>query len=175
MNIYLKSFIFLLIFSILHFGYEITGWKFLIPFCGINESVFQHLKMGFWAYLLLIILIEYPVLKRKNKKIISLPNFWYSRLLSLIIMPWVLLIVWYLLPAIYGKVKIELFEALWSIGVTYLSSLFVEYIEKDTEKTEFNLTSRYIILFLVFVLAFLFIRFTYKLPWIDLFINPESI
>jgi hypothetical protein len=46
MNIYLKAVIFLLIFLILHFGYEITGWVFLTPFCGVNESVFQHLKMA---------------------------------------------------------------------------------------------------------------------------------
>jgi hypothetical protein len=52
MNIYVKPLLFLLSFSLFHFGYEITGWNLLTPFCGINESVFQHLKMAFWGYLL---------------------------------------------------------------------------------------------------------------------------
>jgi len=42
-------------FSLFHFGYEITGWGFLAPFCGVNESVFQHLKMAFWGYLLVAV------------------------------------------------------------------------------------------------------------------------
>jgi len=67
MNIYLKSLFYLAIFSILHFGYDLTHWVFLAPFCVINESVFQHLKMAFWAYLLTSVL-EYFVIKEKISK-----------------------------------------------------------------------------------------------------------
>ncbi len=73
-----------MIFSILHFGYDLTHWAFLAPICGVNESVFQHLKMAFWAYLLAS-LIEYFVVRGKlGKK----ETFWYSRFLSTIIVPW---------------------------------------------------------------------------------------
>ena len=180
MNIYLKSLIFLVVFSILHFGYEITGWTLLTPFCGVNESVFQHLKMAFWSYLLLTVLIEYPFIRKKiergksDKRIIEIGNFWYSRLLSVIILPWIMLIIWYLLPALYGKAESLLVDLVWAVAVTYLSCFFVGYLEKETEKIEFKLSTKYIILFLVFISGFLFVWFTYKLPWIDLFINPES-
>jgi len=83
MNLYLKSFLYLLIFSGLHFGYEFTHFAFLVPFCGINESIFQHLKMGFWAYFLASG-IEFA-LKRKNR---FQSNFWYSRLFSSTLVPW---------------------------------------------------------------------------------------
>jgi len=47
MNIFVKSLLYLIMFSILHFGYDLTHLIFLIPFCGVNESVFQYLKMAF--------------------------------------------------------------------------------------------------------------------------------
>jgi len=181
MNVFLKSFIFLLVFSILHFGYDITGWAFLTPFCGVNESVFQHLKMAFWSYLLLTLVIEYPIVRRRfgrgdlDKGTIGIGNFWYSRFQSLVMLPWVMLIVWYLLPALYGKPESLWVDLIWAIAITYLSCLFVGYLEKDVEKTEFNLSTKYILLFLVFVSAFLFVWFTYKLPWVDLFENPEGL
>lgn len=171
MNTYLKSLIFLFIFSILHFGYEITGWIFLTPFCGINESLFQHLKIAFWSYLLLVLLIEYPFIR--NKLATQTTSFWYSRLLSSVILPWIILVIWYLLPALYGKVKTPLVDLIWAIGVTYLSCLFVGFLEMEIEKAEFGLTTRYIILFLVVASGFLFVWFTYRLPWIDLFTNPK--
>ena len=77
MNIFIKSLIYLFIFIILHFGYELTQWSFLTPFCGINESVFQHLKMAFWAYLFTSG-IEYLVIIKKKRAW----NFWYPSLLS---------------------------------------------------------------------------------------------
>jgi len=75
MNIFLKAFIYLILFSVLHFGYDLTHLSFLKPFCGINESIFQHLKIAFWAYLLAS-LIEYPVFKRKKRKY---EGFWIPR------------------------------------------------------------------------------------------------
>jgi len=179
MNNYLKALIFLFVFLMLHFGYELTDWTFLTPFCGTNESVFQHLKMAFWSYLLLTVLIEYPFIRKKiekrkaNKTIIVIGNFWYSRLLSVIMLPWIMLIVWYLLPAVYGKAESLLVDLIWVIAVTYLSCFFVGYIEKETEKIEFRLSTKYIILFLVLTSGFLFVWFTYKLPGVDLFTNPE--
>lgn len=100
MNVYLKALLYLFSFSVFHFGYELTGWTFLTPFCGINESVFQHLKMGFWGYILLSG-IEYFSIRKKIKG--NIVNFWYSRIFSTIILPWITVLLWYLLPAVYGR------------------------------------------------------------------------
>jgi len=130
--------------------------------------------MAFWVYLLLTILIEYPFIRKKSDQI-RLANFWYSRILSAIELPWIVTIVWYLLPAIYGKAKSLLVDLVWALAVTYFSPLFMGYIEKDIEKVEFSLKTKYIVLLLLFVSAFLFVWFTFKLPWIDLFTNPENL
>lgn len=169
MNMYLKALFFLAIFSILHFGYDFTHWDFLVPLCGIDESVFQHLKMAFWAYLIAS-LIEYFLIRRNVSKI---KNFWYPRILSTIIVPWFIFIIWYLVPALWGKVESLRLEVFWSVLVTILSGIIGGMMEKNIEGKDFNSSFKIVILILFIVSAFLYIWFTYKPPWIDLFINLE--
>lgn len=169
MNIYIKSLLYLAIFSLLHFGYDLTHWAFLTPLCGINESVFQHLKMAFWAYLLAS-LIEYFVVRRKLSK---RKTFWYPRLLSTIIVPWFVMLIWYLVPALCGKVEFLVLELLWSVLSTYSSGVMGGIIEKNFEENVVTPSYKIVILILFIVSAFLYVWFTYNVPWIDLFINPE--
>jgi len=169
MNVYIKSLIYLMIFSILHFGYDLTHWAFLIPLCGINESVFQHLKMVFWAYFL-VNLVEYFVIKRK---VSERKTFWYPKLLSTIIIPWIVMIIWYFVPVLFGRVESLVLNVSWSVFSTYSSGVIVGIIEKNIEKNLFTSNFKMVILILIIVSAFLYVWFTYKPPWIDLFINPE--
>ncbi len=172
MNIFLKALLFLLSFSLFHFGYELTNWSFLIPFCGINESVFQHLKMAFWGYVLLTI-VEYVLLRKQIKE--KVKNFLYSRILSTVVIPWIIVLIWYLLPAIYGRAESLILDVSWAIIITYLSGLFVAQIETETEKIQFSTKTGVILLILFAISVFLFSLFTYKLPWIDLFIDPGTL
>lgn len=169
MSIYLKSLLYLGIFSVLHLGYDLTHWAFLAPFCGINESVFQHLKMAFWAYLL-VSLIEYFVVKGKPGK---RNIFWYPRLLSTTIIPWFAMLIWYLAPALFGRIESLMLDILWSVFSVYASGIIGGIIEKNIEEVRVNLSLKISILILITVSAFLYIWFTYKPPWIDLFVNPE--
>ncbi|MBC7320342.1 hypothetical protein H5T89_06825 [bacterium] len=169
MNIHLKSLLYLLLFGLLHFGYESTGLKFLKPICGTNESVFQHLKIGFFAYFFTSS-IEFGIIKRRFKG----NSFWCSRTLAVIFVPWIIFLIWYLVPAIWGKVTLVV-ELSWALIVTYISGVFAGIIEKDLEKLRFSSRSK-IITFILFVIsAFLFIWFTYRLPWIDLFVDPSKL
>jgi len=172
MNIYLKAFLFLLAFCLFHYGYELTGMAFLKPFCGINESVFQHLKMAFWAYVLLS-LVEFSLLKKRQDTRIK--NFVHSRMLSTVLLPWVILLIWYLLPGVFGRVESLFVEVLWAVLVTYLSGLFVAQIEKEVEKVQFQTATKVVLITVTAISAFLFVLFTYRLPWIDLFANPGTL
>jgi len=168
MNIYIKSLLYLAIFSILHLGYDLTHWAFLTPLCGINESVFQHLKMAFWAYLLAS-LIEYFVMRRKfNKK-----TFWYPRLLSAIIVPWFAMLIWYLVPALYGKIESLALEIPWAVFSTYSSGVMGGIIERNIEENVVTQSFKILVLVSIIVSALLYVWFTYQPPWIDLFANPE--
>ncbi|MEO0101705.1 MAG: DUF6512 family protein [candidate division WOR-3 bacterium] len=169
MQAYIKSLLYLGIFGLLHFGYDLTHWNFLIPFSGINESVFQHLKMAFWAYLFSSG-IEYLLVKRKLN---NLGSFWYPRLLATIMVPWFILLIWYLVPALFGKVESLTIELGWSILATYLSGIAGVMMEKSVEKGTITAGFKITILVLFFISAFFYISFTYQLPWIDLFQNTE--
>ena len=165
---YLKGLVYLVIFSILHFGYELTQWSWLTPLCGVNESVFQHLKMSFWAYIFTS-LIEYALVR---KRYTEKGCFFYSRMLSAVILPWITALIWYIVPGIFGRIESLSLEVLWAVVSTYFSCVSVIIIEQNLNE-RFEAGFRVVVLILFVVSAILYVWFTYKLPWIDLFVNPE--
>lgn len=169
MNIFLKAFIYLVIFSVLHFAFDLTGWTFLKPFCGTNESVFQHLKTAFWAYLLASFVECFSV---KKKSIVD-KSFWYSRLLATTFVPWTIFLVYFLGPATVGKFPASSLELTWAILVSFFSGLAGGLIEKQLEGQKMTFAFRSLIIFLFLSSAFLYVVFTYRLPWLDMFRAPE--
>jgi len=169
MRVYVKVIIYLAIFSILHFGYDLTHWNFLVPICGIDESVFQHLKMAFWAYLFTSIIEYFLSRKRFGKR----ESFWYTRLLSTVILPWFIVLIWYVVPALFGKVESLIVDLVWAIFSTFLSAILAITVERSIEDIKAALSFKLVILFLFIISAFLYVWFTYQPPWIDLFVNPE--
>jgi len=169
MNIFLKAFIYLILFSVLHFGYDLTHLSFLKPFCGIDESIFQHLKMAFGSYLLAS-LVEYPIFKRKKRKYES---FWILRFFSATVVPWTIFLVWYLVPATIGKFRLSYIELIWALVVSFFSGLAGGVVERNLEEQRLSFCFKMLVVFLTIVSAFLYIAFTYKLPWVDMFRAPE--
>ncbi len=171
MKISVKLVLYLLVFSILHFGYDLTHLSILKPFCGVNESVFQHLKMAFWAYLIASAM-EYAGVKKKLKEKAC---FWYSRILATVIVPWFTFLIWYLVPAIFGKIHSLVLDILWAVISSLLGGISAILVEKTAEKYRFDMTLRIAIISLLVISAFLYIRFTYFLPWIDMFVDPKTL
>lgn len=80
----------------LHFWFEWTGyWRPMALIAAVNESTWEHFKMGFWPALLYA-LIEYPFLKQVTK------NFWGAKFLGLLTIPIVISILFYGYTAITG-------------------------------------------------------------------------
>ncbi len=158
------------VFSLLHFGYELTGWAALIPFFGVDESVFEHLKMAFFSYFLTST-FEYFLTKKKNKG----ENFWFSRILSNISIPWLILTIWYILPAIFGKIESVAIELIWAFFVVFLSAFFGITFEKTVEQAKPRMTAQITVLIVFLVCVFFFVRFSFSKPWIDVFIDPHTI
>ncbi len=164
-----KTLLYVALFSVLHFGYELTELPFLKPFCGIDESVFEHIKMGFWAYLTVSI-IEYFL----SRKRVEAQSFWYSRLLSTVLVPWSIVIVWYMVPAIFGHVESTALELTWAFAVVILSGIAGIMLEKTVERVSLSSPVRMIILVLFVMSVIFYVRFSFSKPWIDLFIDPLS-
>ena len=90
--------LFVIIFgAALHFMYEWTNYSPLMGlFAPVNESVWEHLKLGFWS-LILISLIEFPFIKN------HINNFFLAKLIGVISLELVIIIVFYTYTEIIGK------------------------------------------------------------------------
>ncbi len=165
----LKSLIFTGLFAILHYLYTLNNNPFFQAISGKDESVFQHLKMGAFGYLLLIG-IDYLIVR---KKIENKSSFVYSRLLSSLLVPWMIFVIWYLVPAIIGLPLSLGWELTWALLVVLVTGILASLFDRNLEKMEFNLSVKIIIIGLVILSAFIFIWFSFVDPWIDVFILPE--
>ncbi len=165
----LKSFIFVAFFAILHFLYTVVHQNvFFQAIAGTDESVFQHLKLGFFAYLLLIG-VEYLI---KRKKVENVNSFVFSRLISSLLVPWIIFVVWYIVPAFVGHEIGLARELAWALVVVFLTGIMAAILDENTEKIEFNLSIKIIIIFLIVVSFIIFIWFSFELPWLDVFEKP---
>ena len=165
----LKVFIFLAWFSILHFLYtEISANPFFQAIAGTDESVFQHLKIGFFAYLFTIG-FDYLIVR---KKIETKDSFVFSRLLSSILVPWIIFVIWYIVPAFVGQELPLGYELAWAFFVVILTGVMVSILDENTEKIKFNLAIKIVIGLLIVLAIIIFVWFSFELPWIDVFVLP---
>ena len=155
--------IFLLSF-ITHYGYDISPnvvTSFLFP---VNESIFEHMKMIYTAYIIWSI-IEYFLLKRNN----STNNFKPSLFISLLFNIVFFLILF--LP-VYYRLGHSLPITLIIYFISILVSQIVSYIILKSNK-KLNFLDKNSSLFLLILLMIL-IYLTYYPPKNDLFIDKEQ-
>ncbi len=170
MRVLLKATLYLIVFSVLHFAYEVLRWPLLIPFCGVDESVFEHLKMGFWSYSIVNV-IEYLLGRKKVQQ----GNFWQPRVLSAILVPWFIVIVWYMAPALVGHIQSVAVELIWAFAVTFISAIIGCSLEKNIQRVSLTKGIKIAVTVLYILSIVFYIRFSFTKPWIDLFINPDNL
>ncbi len=166
--IILKSLIFTGLFSILHFLYTLSPNPFFQAISGKDESVFQHWKMGFFAYLILIG-FDYLIIR---KKVENRNSFVFSRFTTTLLIPWIIFVIWYLAPAFIGAPLSFGWELTWALIVVFITGILGSILDKNLEKVEFNLSAKIIIIGLVIISTFIFIWFSFVNPWIDVFMEP---
>jgi hypothetical protein len=83
--------------SALHFAFEWTDyWRPAALIAAVNESTWEHLKLGFWPGLVFA-LVEYPFIRK------SVNNFWVAKALGLLAMPTVIVVLFYGYTALAGR------------------------------------------------------------------------
>ena len=166
-----KVFLFWLIFLVFYGLYKVFPVFPLSIVCGINESNFQHYKSTFFT-LIILDAIEY-IVYRKN--ITSPSDFWYLRLLVAVFAPWMVFLLWYLSPAIYGdKMPSIPLEIIYSNIMTILAGYFAVTFERGFSIAKFSTSLKAITITLTIVSIILYMVFTYShLPWADVFVEPN--
>ena len=164
-----KSLAFWGVFMALYFLYKYYPNPVFAIFCGITESCFQHFKAGFISYLI-VNLIEYGV---KRRAIADQDKFIYSRMTATIILPWIMFLLWYIAPAVYGPWPNNTCEIIYANIITILVGVFTVILEQGLETASFKKSQKTVLIVLFLVSIMLYIVFTYNLPWADVFVEPD--
>ncbi len=168
--VFIKAAVYVLLFRLLHYIYEWTGNNAIVGiFTSVDESVFQHMKMAFYTYLIVTI-IEYLIFK---DDIDDPKEFMYSSLFSLILLPWFVQFL-YFTAAMFGHIDNYYFELIYSISMGYFSIIPVILLEKWYVKLELQKPAKILILILTVLLVAQFTVFTFFPPWHDVFANPPG-
>lgn len=168
--IYVRSLLFLAIFIGLHYMYDFFPNVIFQIFSGIDESVFQHMKDGFYSYIILSV-IEFFVFK---KKITDTTKFLFCRVFSLILYPWIIFLLFFFTRVVYPWQMYFVIEIISAQIVVYISILILGFIELDLMKLEFGKRLRVLLLILLALLIIEFTAFSFYLPWHDVLTNPYA-
>jgi hypothetical protein len=152
-----------LVGSALHFTFELSGDNPLVGvFSAVNESVWEHLKLGFWPALLYAV-VEYRYLKRKTG------SFFPAKAVGIYLTPLTIVSSFYLYRAFSEEnLAIDILIFILAVAVGQLAS-YKSMIRKEASKIYTKISIIALIL-----LASLFIIFTFYPPQLPMFQDPIS-
>jgi hypothetical protein len=170
-RIALKALAFLPLFLLLHYAYEWLPWPGLAWFSSTGETVYSHMKIAFFAYLVLCGL-EYALVRPPAS---GRDGFLYSRLFASVLLPWGIFFGWYLGPAVYGApMPNDAIEIVYANLVTLGVLALVGIIERGLEPYRLPRGLRAALWIIAAVLVLEFVIFSYRQPWADVFTPPPG-
>jgi hypothetical protein len=117
-----------LFFLFFHQIYDILGGGTLAAILGEGiESIYAHMKMYFYAYLLVSV-IDYFL---RRKSIASSESFWYSRMLIAASFPWMSIAIWFI-PEALGM-SLGSYELAYSLTLTVIGLYFAFQLDDGLE------------------------------------------
>jgi len=164
-----KIFLFWAAFLLLHFLYQFVPIFPVSLVSGTSEAFFQHLKSGFYAYLL-VCLAEAA---RYWRHIEQRKRFVYTRLLACLLAPWVIFLVWFLHAALYGRLPSIPLEVAYANLAVVVSGMAVVALERSLDEVDYSSTAKITILGLFIAAVVLFVASSQRLPWTDVFTEPS--
>ena len=156
---------------ILHYAYDFLPILPIKLVSGINESFFQHIKVASFAYIF-VNMVEYLT---RRKGLENRESFILTRLFSTTILPWFVFIVWYIAPAYYGPIDNVVTEIIYANIAFLLSGFCVLALEQTMDGMSYKPLSRVGIIALFVISMSLYVIFTFKLPWADVFADPMAL
>jgi len=150
--------------TLLHFCFDWSGrLKPLALFCAVNESVWEHLKLGFWPCLLFA-LFEYLVWGKNEK------NFLAAKVLALYTIPVLITFLYYAYTAISGTHNLII-----DIAIFIFSVAAAQYVSYGVLTCGKDLSSGNKVAFLLLLLTIAaFSLFTFCPPDLKLFMDPRT-
>jgi hypothetical protein len=168
-NVLWKALAFWGVFLTLYAVYKFFPIFPLSLICGVTESNFQHYKAGFFSYLI-VNLVEYAW---NHRKITDRESFIFSRLSATIFLPWIIFLLWYIAPALIGRWPNNVLEIVYANVITFVVGLFTVILESGLESVPYNRSLKVVLVTLFLASIMIYIVFTFRLPWADVFVEPD--
>jgi hypothetical protein len=150
--------------SLLHFTFEWSGYQPIVgAFSAVNESVWEHLKLGFWPALLYAI-IEYRQIKKETN------NFFLAKAGVAYVITVIIPLIFYSYTSITGE-SIFLIDIL-SFIVAVIIGQFLSYRLLTHKQLSDKLEK--LALGALLLLGVAFIIFTFYPPHLPIFQDPIS-
>jgi len=150
--------------TILHFTFELSGNQPVVGvFSAVNESVWEHLKLGFWPALVWA-LIEYRYIKKSTN------NFFFAKTVGIYLIPIIIPILFYSYTAVLGESVLVIDILTFVISV--IAGQFVSY--KLLTYRELPDMLNKISLVALVLLGVAFVLFTFYPPHLPLFRDPVT-
>lgn len=159
----LVGIVFIIIFgSILHFTFEWSGGQAVVGvFSAVNESVWEHLKLGFWPAIMFA-LVEFKYLKKETN------NFLFAKTVGIYLIPITIVVIFYSYTAVLGE-SILVIDIL-SFVIAVVVGQLVSYRLLTGKTLSYNLDM--ISLIALILLGLAFVIFTFYPPQFGLFQDP---
>jgi len=159
---------FVALFPLFHFAYDWAPSAVTAIFSGIDESVFQHAKIGWFAWLAASVIEACFVRPRRGARL----DFVATRLWGAGLAVGLFTATWYLAPAIAGPLPNDLVEILWAFFALICGGAVAIALEGQLARAPLPRHLRAAAYAFAAIAAFLFLRFTAEAPWVDLFTPP---
>jgi len=147
------------LFLFFHQIYAILGGGLMAKILGEGiESIYAHMKMYFFAYLL-VCAIDYFV---RRKQIASMSSFWYSRMLIAASFPWMSIAIWFI-PEALGF-DLSRYELIYSLTMTVIGLYFAFRLDEGLEGVQSRPALKALI-WIAFAAAWItYIGFSFHVP-----------
>lgn len=167
-NIFLGILIICILSIPQHYLYDFSGKLLPIGLLApINESVWEHLKLGFYPTILWWI-ISYLILRKKTK--ISFARWFFSLVITLVICLLFIPSFYYTYTGAFGfhSMLLNIFSLILAISIAQFTA-FCIYRNINLKKYHVHLSA---IVFIALLIAF--ISFTFIPPHLPLFMDPST-
>ena len=151
----------LILGTLLHFTYDWSGENIIVGlFSAVNESTWEHLKLIFFPMFLMSI-IGYFFIGNKSY------NYWLAQVFGIIIAMTFITVFFYTYTGAFG-----INSAILNIAAFVVAVLIAQFIIYKMLKAIKIYNAESISIFLLIILLFSFILYTFEPPQIPLFQDP---
>lgn len=153
----------IIIGSLLHFTFELANKSLLVAlFSPVNESVWEHMKLGYWA-LVFFMLIEYWFVRDYTN------SFFIAKTIGILVMNIFIIVAFYSYTAIVKKPILIMDIAIFIVGAILCQFTSIKIMGKDIGN---NVDKIGLVVFIL--IGAILILFTFKTPHLPIFKDPSK-